>query len=565
MRLNTLCIVMALAVVCVVENRALCDAAETAPAAVISPSAVRMRWMRETTVLAYETAGTRSPKWDDAARRVLEAAARTWGRSPRQNGDENTIVMFSSLDAIHAGCRDPLVMYARARSITRYRAKPPELLKLQEGMAEAFRASSYPGIRKCYGYLKSAQVQVQASPDDQNVHDTAHALVEEAMTLLPEVYADARIPRQELVASLEVIGEVSETVEGNRETLRDRAVEILKKSTQPKAAVLTAEAEIAIRDGLRARGGGFANTVTPEGWRVLRERIAAGRRLLDEAWALDPTDFEVARMQMDVETEDSHGRDEMGKWFTAATRLDPDDPRPYAAKLNWLEPKWHGTTEDVLGFGRECAASERWSALIPLFLVQAHWAISRADGRAHPEYYQDPKVWEEIKPVYDRYLQEPDASNFHKTRYAVIAAYSGHWKEANTLFKSMRSDQRGMEVLYDNAALDAMVKQASIESLKLVKAEHTAHAAAGDFLPNDVVSARWGTGEQWIDVTSTVKEWVSSDDEFVATYGLFNADPAPGKRKHLEITYKSEGKQKTLNVDENAKVPSEKLKAKKTD
>ena len=543
----------------IVENRARADDGAA------SPSQLRMQWVRDTTVSAYETAGMKDPKWDDLARRTLEAAGRTWGRSPRRNGDEDMVVMYSSLEAINAGCRDPLVIYSRARSITFYQAKPEEVAKLQEGMADAFRASKYPAIRKCYGFLRAAEIQVMAAPDDQKTRDKAQLLVEEAMALVPEVFADPRLPRQELIATLELIGEVSVTVEGNRSDLRDRAVELMKKSSQPKAAILTAEGELAIHEGRRARGGGFSNTVTPDGWRILQERMARGRDLLDEAWKLDSNDFEVARMQLDAETHDSHGNNAMEKWFRAATTIDPDDHRPYIAKLNWLEPKWHGSKEEMLAFGRECAATERWSGLVPLVLVDAHWAIGRYGGRGYPpaphrEYFQsDPKIWEEIKPIYDRYLQEPDASNFHRTRYAVIAAYSGHWKEANTLFKSMPFGRPAVDVLYNNNTLDALVKECAVEYRKLAESNRAARVAAGIISPasESIVSARWGGGEKWVDVTAKVKEWVSGEDDFWADNETLGADPTPGWRKHLEITYKKDGKEKTISVDENGKTPTE--------
>lgn len=562
MRVHQLFVLLIVAAFTFVGNSVIADVIAA------TPSQLRMQWMHETTVNAYDTAGLKDPKWDELARRTLEAAARTWGRSPRRNGDEDMIVMHSSLAAINAGCRDPLVIYARARSITFYRAQPPEVAKLQEGMADAFRAGKYPAIRKCYGFLRAAEVQVMASPDDQRVRDKAQILVEEAMALVPEVFADPRLPRQELIATLELIGEVSVTVEGNRLDLRNRAVELMNKSIQPKASILTADGALAIHDGRRARGGGFARTVTPDGWRTLQERMAKGRALLDEAWQLDPHDFEVARMQLDAETHDTHGNAAMEKWFGEATKIDPDDQRPFMAKLNWLEPKWHGSAEEMLAFGRECAATGRWSGLVPLILVDAHWAIGRYVGKGYPpaphrEYFQsDPKIWEEIKPVYNRYLQETDASNYHKTRYAIIAAFSGHWKEANALFKSVPAGHHAPDLLYDNNALDALIKESAAEYRKLAEVNRAARMVAGTVSPagESIISARWGGGEKWVEVTARLKEWVSGDDDFWADNETLGSDPTPGWRKHLEIRYKKDEKEKTISIDENEKVPTESFK-----
>ena len=203
----------------------------------------------------------------------------------------------------------------------------------------------------------------------------------------------------------------------------------------------------------------------------------------------------------------------------------------------------------------------------PILLIDAHWSVGKygSDGyslRPYREYFQsDPKIWEEIKAIYDRYMREPDASNHHKTRYAVIATYTGHWKEANLLFKSMRMDQRGMSVLYDNKALDELVAEAATEYKKQAEANRAVRVAAGNSTVNDyIISARWGGGKVWVDVTKNLQEWVAGDDDFWADNESLGSDPTPGWGKTLEIKYKIDGEEKTLKIAENKLVPREKLK-----
>jgi hypothetical protein len=181
-----------------------------------------------------------------------------------------------------------------------------------------------------------------------------------------------------------------------------------------KAAILITRGEVAIHDGWRARGGGFAQTVTPEGWRVLQQQMAEGRELLQKARELDPNDFETARIQLDAETHDSHGREAMEHWFTAANKIDADDHRPYIAKLNWLESKWYGSAEEILKFGRDCAATGRWSRLVPLVLVDAHWAIGRYGGDGYPPPAHDTRNSRSRPP--GRFLRRPDSRRRQRHR-----------------------------------------------------------------------------------------------------------------------------------------------------
>ena len=119
-----------------------------------------------------------------------------------------------------------------------------------------------------------------------------------------------------------------------------------------------------------------------------------------------------------------------------------------------------------------------------------------------------------------------------------------------------------MSVLYDNKALDELVAEAATEYKKQAEANRAARAAAGNATVNDyIISARWGGGKVWVDVTKNLKEWVAGDDDFWADNESLGSDPTPGWGKTLEIKYKIDGEEKTLKIAENKLVPREKLKA----
>jgi hypothetical protein len=74
-----------------------------------------------------------------------------------------------------------------------------------------------------------------------------------------------------------------------------------------------------------------------------------------------------------------------------------------------------------------------------------------------------------------------------------------------------------------------------------------------------VISARWGGGSNWADVTDRVNDLLASGQQIAANNGSLGADPTPGWRKRLQITYMAYGVQKTMSVDEDQKVASEEL------
>ncbi|MBC7782875.1 MAG: clan AA aspartic protease [Burkholderiales bacterium] len=69
-----------------------------------------------------------------------------------------------------------------------------------------------------------------------------------------------------------------------------------------------------------------------------------------------------------------------------------------------------------------------------------------------------------------------------------------------------------------------------------------------------IVFARWGGGKKWVDVTDRLKLLAASGKEFVATPEALSADPTPGWKKRLEITFDKNGVLKIVSVAENDSV-----------
>jgi hypothetical protein len=66
-----------------------------------------------------------------------------------------------------------------------------------------------------------------------------------------------------------------------------------------------------------------------------------------------------------------------------------------------------------------------------------------------------------------------------------------------------------------------------------------------------IIKARWGGGNYWADVSVQVRQAVNEGKTVVAKPGFLGADPTPGWRKHLEITFESDGQQQRVSIDED--------------
>jgi len=202
-----------------------------------------------------------------------------------------------------------------------------------------------------------------------------------------------------------------------------------------------------IRYAWNARGDGWADTVTEEGWKLFGQRLAMAEDALERAWKLDPTDARIPVKMINLELGQGEGRDRMEIWFQRAMELDPNNYSACWQKAYYLEPKWYGSPEELLKFGRECVASSKWGGRVPLVLVDAHTRLVRyvPDGK-QKEYWKRPEVWKDLKAGFDKYFQLCPDANGTRQRCALYAYRCEQWEELNkqlSLLKSVDYDYFG--------------------------------------------------------------------------------------------------------------------------
>jgi hypothetical protein len=230
-------------------------------------------------------------------------------------------------------------------------------------------------------------------------------------------------------------------VRGDRRELTAPLFDQLQKSNVDKSTVLTIQGGFNKNYAWDARGSGWANTVTDQGWDLMRQRLLKAQNALEEAWQLDPTDYQAANEMINVELGQGQSRDRMELWFNRAMNVFPDDYAACSNKLYYLEPKWYGSEQAMIDFGRECLAQANWRSRIPLVVVDAYWAAARYgpngwQQQVDPKYFQEnTAAWNDIAAAYDGCLKYSIPSKRIKLAYARIAAMGGHWVEAHRAFE----------------------------------------------------------------------------------------------------------------------------------
>ncbi len=398
-------------------------------------------WNQRTLAGAYEKVGKKDPRWDKPAREALEAAARFFSKQtdpPAKLED----VYAPARKALDAGCDDPLILYLHARAS--YKPHDPgeeELGRRFTTAAAALEASAYPPFRRATALTKAGLHMAARKDLTPQARKEATRLLDAALALLPRsLEEDERNPFMEL----NWLDLPIEVIEGHRQLTGDylAAFEcvdaVLAKHAALKVIRLNVKGDFLIDWGWEARGTGLAPTVTPDGWKKFGQRLADARKAFEDVWAADPGNVFAATKMVTVEMALGGDRGEMEKWFERAMKAEGNNLQACSAKLEWLDPKWHGTVPDMLAFGQACRDTKNWRTGITLLLAETHRrAMQKLPPDKRSEYFKSEEIWKEIRDVFDEYLRHYPNDHAERSRYAAYCYMCGQHAEADRQFQAV--------------------------------------------------------------------------------------------------------------------------------
>lgn len=412
----------------------------------ISPQAAqqsRLDWNLKTIVTAYQNIGNTDNAWDQPAIRALTEFARTRSQAIDPSEPWAQIIATNCAAAIKAGCDDPMVRYLYIKFSMNADNTPKAFSDAFDETANNMQASAYPDIRKFYVSLRAYQQFLYAYRSSNNVDFTeGYLLFNDAVSNLVGTLNDKATPPEEVYdAGSEMIDELPGDV-NKFQTYYNEIQKPLFANWPDQSGPWFLKGRAYVALAWIYRGGGDENTVTKEGLKGMTQSLDTAAEALDRAWKINPADARIAVEMMNVELGQGQGRDRMELWFQRAMQDDPNDNDACDAKLNYIQPKWYGTTRDMLDFGRECVTNSNWGGAVPLVLVDAHWEIYNQyiDPGERTNYWKEPEVWNDISSAYEQYLLSYPNDSGRIAYYARYAYYAEQWKKLNELLPKVTPD-----------------------------------------------------------------------------------------------------------------------------
>ncbi|MEV7321268.1 hypothetical protein [Streptomyces sp. NPDC093970] len=199
----------------------------------------------------------------------------------------------------------------------------------------------------------------------------------------------------------QVLGELA-----NLDGVQDWIGRAVEEDEEHRATALLISGARHVRWGWEARTSARAVDVTPEQWRVFRERLHRAEEQLLEAAELRPDWVTPWRRLLTSGRGISVGRAVNETRLDAALRRDPLDLETHVEWVSYLQPRWNGEPDEALSFAREAFAEAPEGHRLGCVLAVAHienWVESDRQN-----CLVTPEIQDELLEAAERSVLHPD-------------------------------------------------------------------------------------------------------------------------------------------------------------
>ncbi len=376
--------------------------------------------------MSYTNWGQQSTNWDAKAKTFFSTYA-VYRYGPNS---KTVIADLKRLgqELIENGCADPNVVYTYGNIINVVDGNEKALPLVQRGL-ELLEASKYPRIFSYY-----------------------------AARRLKRIYEGMQRPKDEIAAmnrkKMIYLGQAAGDAIFRNGSQRYYMEEALKERSRPDAGLMMKELKNnegtdpwirLVLEGVRhidkawqARGSGWADTVTKDGWKVFGEEMDRAEKKLVEAHELHPEFPEAACRMITVAMASCSDFNER-EWFDRTVAAQLDYMSAYSGLMWALRPRWGGSHMEMYKFGVECLNTKRFDTEVPL----KYWHVIRDIGSELKDWkdaYRMTGAYEHFKVLFDGMLAEPTrvgSSNYWNSFNAAVAWAAGEYKEAQRLLDEL--------------------------------------------------------------------------------------------------------------------------------
>ena len=203
---------------------------------------------------------------------------------------------------------------------------------------------------------------------------------------------------------------------------------------------LVLEGEYHVDEAWKARGSGWADSVSGKGWEGFEDHLAKARAALTSAWKLHPERPFAPASMIQVAMGES-GAEDMRTWFDRAVAAQIDYPQAWSSMRWGLRPRWHGSPEAMLALGLNALETKRFDTDVPrkFFDVVSDLEAESELGPGEHLYGRE-DIWPHMAQMYEGYIAAPTEKknqNGWRSTYAAVAYLAGKYEAARKQLEAL--------------------------------------------------------------------------------------------------------------------------------
>ncbi|MFZ2956209.1 MAG: tetratricopeptide repeat protein [Candidatus Ozemobacteraceae bacterium] len=183
------------------------------------------------------------------------------------------------------------------------------------------------------------------------------------------------------------------------------------------------------------RHGWGSTSIDDVEWCSFRESLLVARDYLEKSVEKGLKSPVIFADLISIATDLGLSEQAVENYFQAAINADPTEFLPYARKLEYLKPKWHGSSHEMLAFARSCASIT--NSMAPLVVPMAHYEECIWTGNSN--YFKNAEVWTETKNILQNLLKGfPQSLKVHNW-FARLACLANDIETAKKEFEIIKN------------------------------------------------------------------------------------------------------------------------------
>jgi len=182
-----------------------------------------------------------------------------------------------------------------------------------------------------------------------------------------------------------------------------------------------------------ARGSGWANTVTEEGWAGFKAHLDKAEKHLTAVWKMDPKSHHAPELMIMV-TRGSR------TWFDRAVAARFDHDLAYERRRWFLYPRWGGSHQAMYEHGVECMETKRYDTQTPYELINVLREIAM-DREMDFSFMRGGPMYDNARKVLTGYIaspHDPKHRDFYRTTLMGFAVRTGQWDDARRMLDAIK-------------------------------------------------------------------------------------------------------------------------------